>query len=98
MDLEELVVDVEVQTVVVATSAPHPAVQELGDVLTEEVDLPEHARHVVERRAGAIPRAVEAGHHDDAPVRSVIALDQSAGELRLDDVVALVAEAPLRIR
>src|SRR5262249_50765915 len=98
MDLQELIVDVEVQTVVVAPPAPHPAVREHGAVLTEESDLPERARDVVERRAGAIPRAIEAGHHHDAPARAVIALDESAGELRLDHVIAFISEAPLRIR
>src|ERR1041384_1786763 len=46
VDLEELVVDVEVQTVVVATPAPDPAVRQLRDVLAEEVDLAEHGRDV----------------------------------------------------
>src|SRR5262249_27291526 len=78
MDLEKLIVDVGGQTVVVAAPAPSPAGQELGDVLAEEVDLPEYGRDVVERRAGTIPRAVEAGHPHDAPVRAVVALNEPA--------------------
>src|SRR6185295_4355897 len=101
VDLEKLIVDVDVQTVVVTTPAPDPAVQELRDVLAEEVDLPELGRDVrVERPVRAVrilERAVEARHHDDAPARVVRELDESGRELRLDDVVALVSEAPLRV-
>src|SRR6185436_19531194 len=74
VDLEELVVDANVQTVVVTTPAPDPAVQELRNVLAEEVDLPELRREIGEprpvRAVRVLVRAVEARLEDEAPVRA----------------------------